>query len=628
MGKFIKGAYAGKVLRVDLTGRKVETILLDDGLVEKYMGGEGLGSRLLYEMAPPGVDPLEPENPIFFFTGPLTGTRAPGGNLNAIVSKSPVTGGIGGSESQGFFGSELKFLGYDGIIVTGASETPVLLMVTEGNVEIQDAEKIWGLDAYETEEAIMKETGDSRMKILRIGQGGENLSAMACIIHDNGNVAGRFGLGAVMGSKKLKGIAVRGKGNVPLYNKAEFEEVRKQWSGMVKGFIFDEVLTPFGTAGFVPHWIPLGDPPIKNWSEDPGSWEGLNKLTGQHMHEVMEMKNFVSCHSCPFGGHRKRVTIKEGPYAGAYAVDPEYESIQALAAMSMNSDPAFAVKASDVCNRYGLDTISTGTTIAFAVECFEKGLITKNDTDGLELRFGDGNSEEILTLIGKIAKGEGFGKVLMNDVKKAADIIGKGSEDFAMHVGNMSMYMHDPRSGFGSGLGYAVSGGAGDGAATLGLQWGGIDPELGFPQPLNRHSADMQAFGVRTQQDKQMIFDSIGLCHFVCTGVPFALILKSLWMASGWDLAVHEAVNIGERIVNLRRAYNVREGVCKGDDCLPRRLTQEAHSSGGAKGKTVPLDSMLDEYYRLRGWDRKSGKPSRDTLKRLGLDDVLKDLWG
>jgi len=629
MGKFTKGGYTGKVLMVDLTGRKLEVSSLDDGMIEKYMGGEGLGSRLLYETAPRGVDVFSPENPIFFFTGPLTGTRAPGGNLNAVVSKSPVTGGIGGSESQGFFGSELKFAGYDGIIVRGASETPVFLLVTNEKAEIRDANDIWGLDAYETEEAIIKKTGgDSRMRVLRIGQAGENLSAMACVIHDNGNVAGRFGLGAVMGSKKLKGIAVRGKAKLPLYQREEFEKVREQWTNMVKGFIFDEILTPYSTPGFLPHWIPFGDPPIKNWSQEPGSWGGLKKLTGQHMHEIMEMKKFVSCHSCPFGGHRKRVTIKEGPYAGSYFVEPEYESVQSLAAMSLNSDPTFAVKASDLCNRYGLDTISTGTTIAFAIECFEKGLITKEDTDGIALRFGDNNSEAILKLIEKIARGEGFGKVLMNDVKRAADIIGKRSEDFAMHSGNMSLYMHDPRAGYGAGLGYAVSHGSGDGAAVLGLQWGGIDPELGFPAPLNRLSADRQGFAVVTQQDKQMIFDSIGLCHFCCTGAPFALILKTLWMATGWDLAVNEAMTIGERIVNLRRAFNVREGICEGDERLPKRLTQEAHRSGGAKGKTVPLEQMLEEYYHLRGWDRKSGRPSKETLNRLGLDDVAKDLWG
>ena len=627
MSKFTKGGYTGRVIKVDLTNRKLETISLDEEMIALYMGGEGIGSRLLYEMVPPGIDAFHPDNPILIFTGPLTGTRAPGGNLNAVVSKSPVTGGIGGTESQGFFGTELKLAGYDGIIVIGASQTPVLLMVTKNRVEIQDAENLWGLDTYETEEAIIKETGDSRIRVMRIGQAGENLSAMACIMYDHGNVSGRYGLGAVMGSKKLKGIAVKGKGRLPLYNQKEFNSVKKQWEGMVKGFIFDQILTPYSTAGYLDHWIPLGDPPIKNWAEDPASWEGLKKLTGQYMHKTMELKDFASCHSCPFGGHRKRVTVKEGPYAGSYYVEPEYESIQALAAMSLNSDPAFAVKASDLCNRYGLDSISTGSTIAFAIECFEKGLITKEDTDGIELRFGDGNSQAILTMIEKIARGEGFGKVLMNDVKKAADIIGKGSEDFAMHSGNMSLYMHDPRAGFGSGLGHAVSTVSGDGAASVGLQWGGIDPELGFPMPLDRHSVDRQAFATVTQQNKQMVFDSIGLCHFVCTGAPFALILKELWMATGWDLNIFEALTIGDRIVNIRRAFNVRHGVSKGDDQLPKRLIHESHSSGGAKDKTVPLESMLEEYYLLRGWDRKTGKPVKNTLERLGLDDVARDLW-
>lgn len=627
MGRFAKGGYVKKVLKVDLTRRETEVIPLDEKLVEKYIGGEGLASRLLYDMVSPELDALGPENPILVFTGPLTGTRAPGGNLTAIVSVSPLTGGIGGSESQGFFGAELKLAGYDGIVVTGSSEVPVLLMVTGEKVEIRDADHLWGLDTYETEEALIKETGDSRIRVMRIGQAGENLSSMACIMFDNGNVAGRFGLGAVMGSKKLKGIAVRAKGKLPLFCEEEFGKVRKEWSKMVSDFMFNEILTPYSTAGFLPYFAELGDSPVKNWQVDPESWEGLNRLTGQHMHEVMEMKDFVSCHSCPLGGHRKSVTIKEGPFSGSYYTEPEYETIQALAANCLNSDPAFAVKAGDVCNRYGLDSISTGSVIAFAIECFEKGLINKDDTDGIELRFGDGNSKAILDLIDKIARGEGFGKVLMNDVKKAAEIIGKGSEDFAMHSGNMSMYMHDPRAGFGAGLGFAVSGVSGDGSAVVGLEWGGIDPELGFPSPLEKHSANRRALAVIKEQDKQLVFDSIGLCHFICTGVPFALVIKAFWMATGWDINIFEAMTIGERIANIRRAFNIRQGVSKGDDQLPKRLLKEPLSSGEAQGQVVPLEEMLEEYYQLRGWDRESGRPSESTLRRLGLDDVAEDLW-
>ena len=627
MGRFSKGGYVERVLKVDLTRRETEVVSLDEALIEKYMGGEGLASRLLYDMVPPETDALGPENPILIFTGPLTGTRAPGGNLTAVVSVSPVTGGIGGSESQGFFGAELKLAGYDGIIVTGSSEAPVLLVVTGEKVEIRGADDLWGLDTYETEEAVIKVMGDPRIRVMRIGQAGENLSSMACVVFDNGNVAGRFGLGAVMGSKKLKGIAVRGKGKVPLFCEEEFGKVRKEWSKMVSDFMFNEILTPYSTAGFLPYFAGLGDSPVKNWQEAPESWEGLNRLTGQYMHETMEMKDFVSCHSCPLGGHRKRVTIKEGPFSGSYFTEPEYETIQALAANSLNSDPAFAVKAGDVCNRYGLDSISTGSVIAFAIECFEKGLITREDTDGIELRFGDGNSKAILEMIDKIARGEGFGKVLMNDVKKASEIIGKGSEDFAMHSGNMSMYMHDPRAGFGAGLGFAVSNVSGDGSAVVGLEWGGIDPELGFPSPLDRHSADRRALATIKEQDKQLVFDSIGLCHFICTGVPFVLVLKEFWMATGWDINIFEAMTIGERIANIRRAFNVRQGISKGDDRLPKRLLNEPLSSGEAGGQVVPLEEMLEEYYQLRGWDRESGRPLESTLKRLGLDDVSDDLW-
>ncbi|MEO0278566.1 MAG: aldehyde ferredoxin oxidoreductase family protein [candidate division WOR-3 bacterium] len=610
-------------LRVDLSTGNIAKQKLSQEIYKKFLGGSTLGSKIVYDLLPnPGsVDAYDPANPLVFAAGLLTGTGAPGCCLYGVNAKSPQTGGIGESESGGHFGAELKFSGYDGIIITGRAEKPVYLYVHDEEAELHDASHLWGKDTHETEEILKKELGDPQIRVACIGQAGENLVRFACITNEKIHVAGKGGMGAVMGSKKLKAIAVRGTKGVKIANPQEFETLCEKWRIMNMAAPSPRTISEYGTAGEIELFDFLGDMPIKNWAL--GTWEGIEKLTGQYLASIAD-RIPDTCFGCTLK-HRYHVVIREGSYKGEYQGNPEYELCASLGSLCLIDDIGAVVKAAELCDKYGMDGIACGNVIAFAMECYEKGIITKEDTGGIELKWGD--PEVLLSMIEKIAKREGFGNILAEDVKIAAEKIGRGSAEFAIHVKGMAPQMHDPRSGVSRGLGDAVATGMDDGNIS---EWGGPDPELGFMKPLDRFSPIGKAEYVIKRQARWIWLDGIGACNFATMGVPLRLQAQVLSAATGWQppMSVEDILKIGDRVTNLRRCFGIKSGWTPADDTLPERFLEEPKTSGGAKGITVPLKPMLEEYYKLRKWDPVTGKPLKEVLEELGLEDIAREMWG
>lgn len=615
-------AVSGVFLRVDLSNKKITTQNFSHEVYKKFLGGSSLGSKIVYDELPDpaSVDAIDPKNPLVYAAGVLTGTGAPGCCLYGICTKSPKTNGIAESESAGHFGAELKFTGYDGIIFTGKSEKPVYLYLNDEKAELRDASHLWGRDAHETEDIIKEEIGDPQVCVSSIGIAGERLVRFACIVNERIHVAAKGGVGAVMGSKNLKAVAVRGTKGVKIAKPQEFEKLCKEWRERNMAIPSPRTISEYGTAGEIELFYSLGDMPIKNWSL--GEWEGAEKLTGQYL-AAIGSRIPDSCFGCSLK-HRYHIIIKDGPYKGEYAGNPEYELCASLGSLCLIDDIAVVVKAAELCDKYGMDGIACGNVIAFAMECYEKGIISKEDTDGIELKWGE--PEAFLTMIEKIAKREGFGNILAEGVKRAAEKIGKGAQDFAVHVKGVSPQMHDPRSGVSRGLGDAIATGMDDGNIS---EWGGPDPELGYMRPLDRFAAKNKAEYVIKRQARWIWLDGIGGCNFATMGVSFKLQAQTLSAATGWEppMTVEDIIKIGDRITNLRRCFGIKSGWTPADDTLPKRL-QEPVPNGGAKGVVVPLKPMLEEYYKLRRWDPQTGKPSREVLEELGLENVARDMWG
>lgn len=619
MGK----GYTGIFLRVDLSKQKITKQRFEDLDYRTFLGGSSLGSKIVYDELPDPkfIDAFDPRNPLVFAAGLLTGTGAPGCPLYGVNAKSPLMGGIGEAEAGGHFGAELKFAGYDGIIILGAAEKPVYLYICDGSVEVRDATYLWGKTTHETEDIIRRDIGDPHIRVASIGPAGENLVRFACIVNDRIRVAGKCGMGAVMGSKNLKAIAVRGTVGIDLANTRDFERLCDEWIELNMKHPSARTISEYGTAGEVDLFDFLGDMPIKNWAV--GSWEGTEKLTGQYLASIAS-RIPTSCFGCHLK-HRYRIIMRGDPYAGEYEGNPEYELCASLGSLCLVDDIRAVVKAADLCDKYGMDGIACGNVIAFAMECYEKGIIDKRDTGGLELKWGD--PKVLFSLIEKIVKREGFGNILAEGEKRAAEIIGKGSIEFAIHVKGMAPQMHDPRSGVARGLGDAIATGADDGNIS---EWGGADPELGFNEPLDRFTPHGKAEYVIKRQARWIWADGIGSCIFASFGVPLKLQAEVVCAATGWEkpITLEEILKIGDRVINLRRCFGVKSGWTPSDDTLPKRFLHEPKVDGGAGGVVVPLEPMLREYYRLRRWDPVTGKPQREVLEELGLEKAARDMWG
>ena len=625
--------YAGKILNVELTRGRISASPLSRELAETFIGGVGIASRILYDTVPPWVGAFDPLNHLVFATGVLTGTRVPCAGRHFVAAKSPLTGYFGDSNAGGFWGAELKFAGFDAIFFSGRAPKPVYLSISDGEARIEDASAYWGMNAREADRAIRKDLGDRNIKVADIGVAGENLVRFASVMsEDAGRAAGRCGMGAVMGFKNLKAIAVRGHNSIPV---ADDEALKEKATELVKMLNEDERTTgytsKYGTAGYYSSCVELGDSPVRNWTR--GYFEDEEKITGAPGGGYQEiLTGRRACIYCPIGC-RRVVTVEGGPYATEPRVEGlEYESLAALGGDCFVSDIKAIAKANDLCNLHGMDTISAGATVAFAMECFENGIITKEDTNGIDLRFG--NAEALVMLVDKIARREGIGRILAEGTRRAAHVL-SGAERYAIHVKGLEVAMHDPRAFPAMCATYAASPVGADhmeGETTF------VEGLLHVPYPLleldglDRLTAKRKAEAAfKVQNLWHVIGNCMGYCLIACatgaTVYPLEYNLAFFELATGRKMPFREAMRIGERVFNLKKAFNVRHGATRAEDTLPERLLKEPHTEGGSKGQVAMLGEILPEYYELRGWDPKTGKPTKRKLEELELFDVARDLW-
>ena len=609
--------YMGRLLVVDLTSGNLRDEPLDPVLARDLVGGAGYAARYLYDELGPNTDPLGPDNTLMFMTGPLVGTRAPSCGRHEVCALSPLTGIWGESNSGGFWGAELRFAGYDGIVVRGRSAAPVWLSIVDGQPPaLYDARTLWGLDTYETQQRLRDELGDKRLRVASIGPAGEKLVLFASIMNDHGRAAGRTGMGAVMGSKKLKAIAVRGRQRVPLANREAFSDSVEGAVKVIADDISAEIFRQMGTASFVDMGMMLGNVPNKYWTQP--RFDEATRLSGVSMMETI-LSRSVPCFGCAVACGRE-VTLKDTPY-GVEAVDgPEYETVCMLGTQLLVDDLPAVAYAGHLCNRYGLDTVSAGSSIALAFLLYERGFITTNDTGGLPLRWGDIETAHVL--LEMIARREGFGDALAGGAKRLAARY--GAEDLAVHVNGLDVPAHDPRAAFGMAVVYATSP---RGACHVQGDMYLVDLGLTLPEvdifPSGRFRTRGKAQTASRLQDWRTLYNSAIMCVFVN---PTATILaQMLSAATGGPSDVQHWRRVGERAFHLKRALNNRLGVRRGNDRIPQRLLTPI--SNGSRGRTPRMDKLLEEYYAYRDWDWETGMPSRDRLVGLGLPDIADDLW-
>jgi aldehyde:ferredoxin oxidoreductase len=622
----MKGGYVGKLLFVNLTKGSLEEKPLSEELARNFMGGYGFGARLLYDMMKPGVDPLAPDNILGFLSGPLNGTGAMFGGRYTVVCKSPVTGGWNDANSGGFFGPELKRAGFDGIFVSGASDKPVYIFIKDGKSEIRDARHLWGKDCTETEEALIQETGEKSLRTALIGPAGEKKSLMACIINDKHRAAGRGGCGAVMGSKNLKAIVVRGTGKIPVAHPDKVKEVNAAILDFMKnGPTIEQVklFGNFGTGGTTTGAALSGDSPVKNWGGagvvDLGE-ESATKL-GTFTYDAKYNTKKYACANCPLGcgAHYK---VDSGKWPVGETDRPEYETLAAFGTMALNDDVESVIKCNDICNRYGLDTISVGCTVTWAIECYENGIFTQKETEGIELTWGNG--EAIVAMTQAIADQTGFGKVLALGSAKAAEKLGKGSQ-YLQTVRGIELPMHDPRysPGFARTYQYDPTP-ARHVKGSLGIIDFGSPPEVKYSTE-DRGQMDMGAT-CHTE-----IVNTAGMCIFSAFCIPPDAVVRFIGAVTGWDFKEEDIVQTGKRIMNMRYAFNLREGQKLMDDenALPKRCVGEPPlKEGPLKGITVDHKRWGANFCKSMGWDEETMIPTRDSLKNLGgMEDVIRDLY-
>jgi aldehyde:ferredoxin oxidoreductase len=610
------GGYFGKLLVVDLDDQSQRDIPLDESLLKTYIGGSGLGARLLYDCTSKDTAPLSGENVLIFATGPFTGTRIPSSGRHALVSKSPLTGIWAESDVGGRWGTRLKSAGIDALMVKGAADRPVAIAIENDAVTISDANHLWGMDAYATS-ALLKKAHDPKVEICAIGKAGENRVPLASVMHDgrHGRAAGRCGLGAVMGAKRLKAIVVSGDQKTPVAHPGKLTDLIRQLHARIRKS--SAYLRQYGTAGGMMCLESSGDMPVKNFLR--GSWANAEKITGEALAQKY-LKGRFACGACPIGCGRE-VAFQEKKYAVVRGAGPEYESLAAFGSYCLIDDLAAVCVANDLCNRYGMDTISVGAVIAFAMEAFERGVITAGDLGGMALRWGD--ADAMIEMIRLIGENNGFGRVLGMGVRAAAKALGPETQDLALHVKGLELPAHDPRAYFSSAVSYAT---ANRGACHLAGLTHALEntlsvPELGYAAPLDRFAALGKGIMAAKMQNLMGMFDALKICKFLLyTNVTVTDLVRCLNRVTDWDFTVDQFLQTGERLFVLKRLYNIRCGVARTDDVLPARLSAPL-KEGGAKGRFPDLAAMRSEYYAFRKWDE-NGVPAADKLRELGLGEA------
>jgi aldehyde:ferredoxin oxidoreductase len=603
--------YMGKIARVDLTAGKIEIIELADDFARKYIGGSGFGAKYLYDETGPETDPLGPENLLIFATGPVTGTKAFNSDRFEVITKSPKSGMYGEANCGGKWGSRFKKCGLDALIIKGCSDKPVYLNVTDDGVEIVEANEVWGKDTFKTHK-ILKEKSGEKSEVACIGQSGEMMMPIASIIADgrHGRAAARSGVGAVMGSKKLKAVVVSGTQAIETADSDLITATNKSVLPTMKTDA--KALTEAGSACSLDAFEEIGNLPIKNWYQ--GNWQpAVDKLTGYASVSKIKVKNY-GCGNCPIRCG-KVVRTKGGEYDGLDVAAPEYETVALFGSNCLIDDYDTLIKENEICNAYGVDTIAAGNIISFAMEAFERGALTLEQTGGMDLSFG--NAESAKKLLEIVVKKEGFlGELFHTGIRDAAEKLGKNSCEYALHVKNQEMPAHDPRANFSLALNYATTN---RGACHLTFSQDyeeGSVKHLGAPEQKGRFSPEKAMYTAK-MQDWATMFDSLCLCKFArYGGVMIEECVKYLNGSTGWEFTPEEFIKAGERLFNLKRMYNIRHGASRKDDQLPLRM--QTHRRGGGTNELPPFNIMLNEYYNCRGWND-MGIPEEEKLKELEL---------
>ncbi|MDA1347577.1 MAG: aldehyde ferredoxin oxidoreductase family protein [Chloroflexi bacterium] len=601
--------YHGRALLVDLTDESVRWEPLDKRVLRSFIGGIGLGTYLLYRHCPPGIEPLEPGNPLIFVTSPLVGSRLTTSSKFAVVTKSPLTGFIGDSLSSSFLATELKNTGCDALVVTGRSESPTLLSIVDGQVEFLDASDLVGLSTSETEGAVKSRLGQ-RTRVACIGPAGERL--VASISNDGGRQAGRTGPGAVMGSKNLKAIALRGANKVPVADSEWLDVTGRDLTRRSLGPATEKYRT-LGTVANVSVFNRMGTLPTLNFQQS--TFDGAEQVSGEEFHQSHHVKS-AHCANCTIGCEQIVATNDDRPRASGRM---EYESAFALGPLVGVSDPNAVIRASQFCDQAGIDTISAGGTIAWAMECFSKGILTREDTAGVDLNFG--SVEAVMDSLEKIVERRGLGDLLAEGSRRASEATGQGSEAWAMHVKGLEMPGYEPRSLKTMALGLAV--------ATRGACHNRSSAyEADFSSTVDRLKADKRRGQITADgEDFSSVLDSLIWCKFLRKAfndlyVESADIYEHV---TGWPMTADELMQAGERINNLKKLFNIREGWTRADDTLPPRALEEKLPDGVAEGVGLPreeLDLMIAAYYRARGWND-DGTIPESKLRELGLLDLI-----
>lgn len=614
----LKGVFH-KIAWVDLSRKEISYEQPPDSIYADYLGGYGLGAYFLFTRQRPGADPLGPENILGFLTGVLTGTPAIGGNRFAVVAKSPKTGAWGDANSGGRFGPGLKQAGLDAVFVTGISPEPVYVKIEDGACEILSADRLWGLSVSDTEQKVQDLYG-KKARAAVIGPAGEKLSLLSCIMNDDGRAAARSGLGAVMGAKQLKAVVAIATGDVAVAKKEALNRYRQE---LLKACYHREnpryrFFQTLGTAGGLASNVVLGDTPVKNWTGTARDFPDSEKISGE---ALLEYKTGAyGCWKCPVVCGAK-VEVPDGPYAGS-GFRPEYETLSAFGPMCCNDDPASICHLNTVCNEAGIDTISVGAAIAFAMECFEKGLITRADTGGLDMSWG--NHRAMVELTRQIAEKRGFGgEVLFDGVAKAAEKIGNGAEKYAMHCGGEELPYHDPR--FFPGLAASYITGPAPGRHTEYGSWFAekemVPPELGHPPIRDKYTYSGKGESFKYVSCFGQVVNAAGLCFFVNNLASAQALPEFLTLVTGRPFTMEQVLFIGERILTLRTAFNLREGIRNVEKfVLPERvLGKPPLPKGPTRGISVDSRTQIRDVYRALGWNPETGVPTRAVFEKLGL---------
>ena len=608
-------SYAKKLLEVNLTEHSYQVRSLDDQMLRKYIGGRGLGSRLIFDYLAQGTDPLSTDNVVMILTGPLTGTAAPSMRLT-LVTKSPATNTFCASYIGGNIGAEIKTSGYDGLVIKGKSEKPVYLNIVNDRVEFLDAASLWGKDTFETEDILREK--DPRCRVLCIGPAGENLVKYALVNTEYFRHAGRGGIGAVFGSKNLKAVVVKGTQTVSLENPVEFMKLATEvWHGLHTA----ESLYRFGrwgTLGSVEGSSDMSTFPYKNFREE--TFPDADKISGELAEKIFYIKT-RACYGCPIHcGHLG--IVKSGAYKGTVLEGPEYETAAMLGGNCGVSDLYGLSYLNMLCDRLGLDSISAGGVLAFVMNCFENGILSSKDLDGLEFKWG--NVQAMAKLLRKIAAREGIGSILAEGTKQAAEKIGSGASKYAMQVKGLEIAGWTIRSVPGMGLCYATADRGADHqqANTCGYEIKAAKGPDG--KTLGRYTPNGKAYFVKTDQDAIAASSCMIACDFAIGNIGTDRLLNLYKYATGIEMDVPTYLEVGERSFNLSKLFNLKEGFGRKDDMLPERFFKEPLTIGIAKGhalKPEEFDYMLSDYYQLRGWDPATGIPQHETLERLGITE-------